>query len=73
MSSAPQRPTPTPADDDMHGEGNYSATRRHRESVKKFIDSGKVDEAAHEAAPASEKEAREMKEAEQAGLSHARK
>lgn len=57
----------------MQGEGNYTAARRHRESVEDFIDSGQQKTAAREAAPKSDEEAREMKRAEEAGKSHARK
>lgn len=72
------RPAPSaqpPADDDpaLQGEGNYSASRRHRDAVKKFIDEGKVDAAAHEAEPASADEAEAMAAAEKAGRSHARR
>jgi hypothetical protein len=74
MKSHPQQPaTPPTADDALQGEGNYTATRRYRESVKTFIDSGKVDQAAHDAAPDTEQQARDMKNAEQVGKSHARR
>ena len=57
----------------LQGEGNYTAARRHRESVKKFVDSGQVEPAAREAAPDSPAEAQELKAAEDAGRAHARK
>ena len=57
----------------MQGEGNRTAARRHRAAVKKFVDSGKVEPAARGAAPSSAQEDNELKAAEQAGLSHARK
>ena len=60
-------------DPDMQGEGNYTATRRYRESVEEFLDSGRLPAAAQEAAPKSEAEAREMKQAEEAGKAPARK
>lgn len=55
------------------GEGNYTAARRHRASAEHFIDSGKVAPAARDAAPRSDDEARDLREAEQAGRAHARK
>ena len=58
--------------DKEHGEGNYKATRDYNDRTKQFIDSGKVDEAAEKAKPKNEQEAREMKQAEEAGKSHAK-
>ena len=49
------------------GEGNYEATRQYNEATKKFVQSGRVEQAA----PRSAKEAAEMKAAEQAALLHA--
>lgn len=57
----------------MQGEGNYAAARRHRESVKQFIDEGKVEPAARDAAPDSAAEADELTDAEEAGRQHARR
>ena len=61
------------ADKDLQGEGNYDAARRHRESAEKFVKSGAVEHAAREAAPHNIDEAREMRDAEQAGKSHAKR
>ena len=58
--------------DKEHGEGNYKATEDYNERTKKFIDSGKVDEAAEKAKPQNQHEARDMEQAEQAGKSHAK-
>ncbi|HZQ59861.1 MAG TPA: hypothetical protein VFC24_00850 [Casimicrobiaceae bacterium] len=60
------------ANDKEHGEGNYKATRDYNERTKRFVESGKVDEAAHEAAPHNPQEASEMEQAEQVGRSHAK-
>ena len=59
--------------DGLQGEGNYDAARRHRESAEKFVKSGAVEPAAREAAPHTIDEAREMRDAEQAGKSHAKR
>lgn len=60
------------ADAEMQGEGNYTAARRHRESVEHFVAEGKVEQAARDAAPASPEEARELQAAEDAGRARAR-
>lgn len=56
----------------VHGEGNYEASRNYNEATKKFVNSGRVDEAARHAAPRTAAEAAEMKLAEQAALLRAK-
>lgn len=56
----------------VHGEGNYEASRQYNEATKKFVESGKVDAAARAAAPTTAQEATEMKQAEQAALLRAK-
>jgi hypothetical protein len=56
----------------VQGEGDYEAARRYRKDVKEFLDKDEVDKAAHEAAPKSPDEQREMAEAERAGRSHSK-
>lgn len=56
----------------VHGEGNYEATRQYDKGVEDFVESGKVDEAAKKAKPRNQQEAREMEQAEQEGLRHAK-
>jgi len=58
--------------DNVHGEGNYDATRQYNEATKKFIEAGKVDKAARDAAPRNAQEAADMKQAEQAALLRAK-
>jgi hypothetical protein len=60
------------AKDKEHGEGNYKATKQYNEATKKFVESGKVEDAARDAEPRNQQEAREMKDAEQTGKSHAK-
>jgi len=62
-----------PSDPALQGEGNYIAARRHRASVKKFIQSGKVTQAADAAAPHDGDEARVLLDAEKKGAAPARK
>jgi hypothetical protein len=71
MTAPKDRRPPTGAD--IQGEGNYDAAREYDEAQEAFVNSGKVDEAAGEAAPRSEEEEREMLEAERIGKSRARK
>lgn len=51
----------------VEGEGSYSGTRDYNERTKRFIESGKVDEAARNAEPKSEEEKQAMEEAERIG------
>lgn len=56
----------------VQGEGDYEAARRYRKDVKDFVESADIDKAAHDAAPRSPDEQREMTEAERAGKSHSK-
>ncbi len=49
------------------GEGNYEAARQYDDATKKFVDSGKVEQAARDAEPTSKDEADELERAERAG------
>ena len=64
--------TPTSKKDEVQGEGDYEAARRYDKAARDFAESGKVEPAAHDAAPASDAEAEEMKRAEEAGKSHSK-
>ncbi len=57
---------------DVQGEGDYEAARRYRQDVKDFVDKADIDKAAHQAAPHSSEEQREMDEAERAGRSRSK-
>jgi hypothetical protein len=59
--------------DKVEGEGSYSGTKDYNERTKKFIDSGKVEQAADDAEPKSEQEAHEMHKAERIGKQKAKK
>lgn len=56
----------------VQGEGNYEAAKEYDEAQRKFVKSGKVDEAARNAKPKSKAEAEEMQRAEEAGRSRAK-
>ncbi|MEO8485639.1 MAG: hypothetical protein ABI585_04805 [Betaproteobacteria bacterium] len=51
----------------QYGEGNYAASKDYNDRTKQFVESGRVDQAAKDAAPKNEQESREMKDAEREG------
>lgn len=53
--------------DKVEGEGSYTGSKDYNERTRKFVDSGKVEQAANEAKPRSEQEAHEMQKAERLG------
>jgi hypothetical protein len=56
----------------VEGEGSYTGSKDYNERTSKFIDSGKVDDAARDAEPKSEEEKHAMQKAERIGRSHAK-
>ena len=56
----------------QYGEGNYKATRDYDRGLKEHLRTHDVEREARDAAPRSEDEARQMREAEEAGRSKAR-
>ena len=56
----------------VHGEGNYQASRDYNERTKRFVESGQVEQAARDAEPDSEAEALQMAAAEAEGKRHAK-
>jgi len=61
-----------PDKDKVHGEGNYAASKQYNDATKKFVQSGKVGEAARKAAPADAQEAEDLRRAEDAGKRRAK-
>jgi len=59
--------------DRVEGEGSYSGTRDYNERTRRFVKSGRVDEAARKAAPRSKAEGQAMRKAERTGRSKAKK
>jgi len=57
----------------VEGEGSYTASKNYNQRTKKFIESGKVAEAARRAKPRNKQEAKEMLDAERVGKSHAKR
>ena len=56
----------------VHGEGNYAASKQYNDATRDFAHSGRVDEAARNAAPQSDADALQMQAAEAEGKRHAR-
>ena len=60
-------------DNRIEGEGSYSGTKEYNQRTRKFVESGKVDEAARDAEPQSEEEREAMRKAERTGREKAKK
>ena len=58
--------------DQVEGEGSYTGSKDYNQRTKKFVDSGKVDQAARDAEPKSEEEKRAMQKAERIGKERAK-
>lgn len=58
--------------DKVEGEGSYSGTKDYNRRTEKFVESGKVEDAARSAQPKSEEEAHQMQKAERIGKERAR-
>lgn len=61
-----------PDGDTAHGEGSYTGTRDYQKSVKNYLRGADVEDDARQAAPENADVERELEDAEQEGLSHAR-
>ncbi len=57
---------------EVQGEGDYASAEKYNQKAKSFAASGKVEQAAKNAAPRDQREADEMRKAEDEGRSHAR-
>ena len=56
----------------VYGEGNYAASKQYNDATRDFAHSGRVDEAARNAAPQSDADALQMQAAEAEGKRHAK-
>ena len=56
----------------VRGEGNYQASREYNEATRQFVKSGRVADAARDAAPKSADDAAALEEAEGAGRERAK-
>jgi len=59
-------------DSQVEGEGSYTGSKDYNQRTKKFIDAGKVDQAARDAEPKSEEEKHAMQKAERMGKQRAK-
>lgn len=60
------------AKDKVEGEGSYSGTKDYNKRTEKFVESGKVKDAARQAEPRSEEERHAMQKAERLGKKRAK-
>jgi hypothetical protein len=58
--------------DKVEGEGSYTGSKDYNQRTKKFVESGKVDEAAQKAEPRTEEERQAMQKAERLGKQRAK-
>ena len=58
--------------DQVEGEGSYTGSKDYNERTKKFVQSGKMDQAARDAKPKSEEEKHAMQKAERMGKERAK-
>ena len=56
----------------VQGEGDYASAKKYNQQAQAFAQSGKVKQAATEAAPRNAREQDEMRQAEAEGRSHAK-
>ncbi len=56
----------------VQGEGNYEAGKEYQDAQHQFVESGRVQQAAENAAPRSQQEAQDMARAEREGRSRAK-
>lgn len=56
----------------VEGEGSYKGSKDYNERTKKFVDSGKVEQAARDAEPKNEEERQAMEKAERIGKQRAK-
>lgn len=56
----------------IQGEGDYASAKKYNEHAREFAQSGKVEQAAREAAPRNAQEKDDMRKAEAEGRAHAK-
>jgi hypothetical protein len=58
--------------DKVEGEGSYTGSKEYNKRTEKFVQSGKVEDAARDAEPKSEEEKHAMQKAERMGRERAK-
>jgi hypothetical protein len=72
-SATPSKPSKRGGDKPgPYGEGNYEATRQYNEHLKEHVENHDIEQEARDAAPRTDYEEREMREAEAEGKSRSR-
>jgi hypothetical protein len=71
-SQAKAKDAGQPAGKNVHGEGNYAASKQYNDATRDFAKSGRVDKAAKDAAPTSDADALQMQAVEDEGKRHAK-
>jgi hypothetical protein len=56
----------------VEGEGSYKGSKDYNQRTQRFVESGKVEDAARAAKPQSEEEAHQMQKAERIGKQHSK-
>jgi hypothetical protein len=56
----------------VEGEGSYKGSKDYNERTQRFVESGKVEDAARAAEPQSEEEKHQMQKAERIGKQHSK-
>lgn len=72
MSHQQEREGRQQSQQNVHGEGNYAASRQYNQATKHFAQSGRVEPAAEAAAPRSDADAMQMQAAEEEGKRRAK-
>jgi hypothetical protein len=70
--SDPAKSTDQQAQQNVHGEGNYAASKQYNDATRAFVKSGRVGQAAKDAAPGSDVDALQMQAAEDEGKRHSK-
>lgn len=60
------------AQKNVYGEGNYAASKQYNDATKEFVESGRVEKAARDAAPTTDADALQMQAAEGEGKRHSK-
>jgi hypothetical protein len=73
MDKQPRKDNPTQGGKPgVHGEGNYEASRKYNEGLKDHVQHHDIEKEARDAAPKSDAEAKEMKDAEREAASRSK-
>jgi thiol:disulfide interchange protein len=71
-SQVPAKGADQQAQKNVHGEGNYAASKQYNDATREFAQSGRVEEAAKAAEPRSDADALQMQAAEAEGKRHSK-